>query len=201
MWKPRRFTNLWASTVCYRDIFTFTFTVCIYVCLCSQERQILKKTLKYLYIGHIRNTIAIFHCCSLVTNFFSDIYLNSFNIKEREGGRQASKTVGKGILKEINTRKFIWQINVLPTEFSTGIKLLLKKAGLRVLSSTKVTKFCWGSQRSYILKTIELGCEDKEFTRNFCKETFFSNIILKHPRALCSSDSVFHSLPSMCHFD
>jgi hypothetical protein len=25
MWDPRRLTTLWASTACYRDIFTFTF--------------------------------------------------------------------------------------------------------------------------------------------------------------------------------
>jgi hypothetical protein len=24
LWKPRRITTLWASTVCYKDIFTFT---------------------------------------------------------------------------------------------------------------------------------------------------------------------------------
>jgi hypothetical protein len=26
MWEPRRLTTLWASTACYRDSFTFTFT-------------------------------------------------------------------------------------------------------------------------------------------------------------------------------
>jgi hypothetical protein len=27
MWEPRRLTTLWASTVCYRDSFTDTFTL------------------------------------------------------------------------------------------------------------------------------------------------------------------------------
>jgi hypothetical protein len=27
MWEPRRLTTLWASTACYRNHFTFSFTV------------------------------------------------------------------------------------------------------------------------------------------------------------------------------
>jgi hypothetical protein len=34
MWKPRRITTLWASTVCYREKFTFTILFChILICL------------------------------------------------------------------------------------------------------------------------------------------------------------------------
>jgi hypothetical protein len=29
MWEPRRLTNLWASTACYKDSFTFTFLATI----------------------------------------------------------------------------------------------------------------------------------------------------------------------------
>jgi hypothetical protein len=29
MWEPQHLTTLWASTACYRDTFTFTFTLCV----------------------------------------------------------------------------------------------------------------------------------------------------------------------------
>jgi hypothetical protein len=43
MWKPRHLTALWASTACYRDSFTFSYLVTIYVIVLIPRSWVLEK--------------------------------------------------------------------------------------------------------------------------------------------------------------
>jgi hypothetical protein len=55
MWEPRRLTNLWASTACYRDSFTFFFY--LYLIL----KLFLQATYKLLNSEREVSTLKILH--------------------------------------------------------------------------------------------------------------------------------------------
>jgi hypothetical protein len=71
MWEPRRLTTLWATTACYRDIFTFFF----FFLLCY-ERNILSQIHDFhacLDRENISHLLVQWHPCPIWPNYLAPV--------------------------------------------------------------------------------------------------------------------------------